>query len=142
MGPWEYYHDLAESITDENIRLVASYICAHVGEENAVDMKQMSEEVGMGERQIRKILETLTDFYGIPVGAYSGRSGRWVIATEAERDRVLSDLRARMTALQLRITAISNAKLPPENALDCEPSQPVLLDVPEPERPRLNYWDN
>ena len=92
MKPADYYRKLVWSITEADVRLVAGCIAEHVGMENAVRLDRLADRTGMNERKVREILSTLTTQYGWPVGAMSGKAGRWLIANEAERDMVLADL--------------------------------------------------
>ena len=61
MNPREYYHIKTASITEADVRLVAACMTEYIGEENAVRIEQLSGRVGMHERQVRDILETLVD---------------------------------------------------------------------------------
>lgn len=112
MNPSDYYLKMASSITDDDIRLVASIMASHVGEENSIRLDELSRLVSMDERKVREILETLAVDYHFPVGAHSGKAGRWIIANESERWRVIGDIDSRTKALYKRREAILFAKIP------------------------------
>lgn len=116
MNPDEFYRLKSAQITDAEVRLVAAVMSDYVGEENAVKLDRLCARVGLGERQVRDILETLVVTYGWPIGAHAGRAGRWIIANEEERWKVLGDLDSRQKALYTRRNALLTAKVP--NALE------------------------
>ena len=111
MNPREYYHRLSYSIKDAELRLVADVMSDYIGEENAVKLPALCKRVSMSERKVRLILERLTKEFGIPIGAQSGRAGRFIIATEDERQAVIADLASRVSETQARIRSLRNAKL-------------------------------
>jgi MarR-like DNA-binding transcriptional regulator SgrR of sgrS sRNA len=111
MNPREYYHRLSYSIKDAELRLVAYVMSDYIGEENAVKLPTLCKRVSMSERKVRMILERLTKEFGIPVGAQSGKAGRFIIATEDERQEVIADLASRVSETQARIQSLRNAKL-------------------------------
>jgi hypothetical protein len=112
MNPAEFYRLKSAAITDAEVRLVAAVMSDYVGEENAVRLERLAARVGLGERQVRDILETLVVSYEWPIGAHAGRAGRWIIANEEERWRVLGDLDSRQKALYARRNALLTAKVP------------------------------
>jgi hypothetical protein len=112
MNPAEYYRLKTATITDKEVALVAACMTDHIGEENAVRIERLAARVAMGERQVRDILETLVCDYGWPIGAHAGRAGRWIIASEEERWKVLGDLDSRQKALYTRRNALLTAKVP------------------------------
>lgn len=140
MRPGEYYLRMTARIKEADVRLVAACMTDYVGEENAVRIERLAARVGMGERQVRDILETLVKSYGIPIGAHAGKAGRWIIANEGERRAVLADLASRVTETNARIRALREAKLAPAEPLRVELVQPTLLDEPVAQRANLSYW--
>jgi len=138
MKPGDYYMRLVASISEADVRLVAACMTESVGMENSVRLDDLSRRVGMNERKVREILSKLTIEYGWPIGAISGRAGRWIIVNEADRDMVLADLGSRVSETQARIRALRAAKLAPEAPREVEAVQPALLDVPEPDP--VPYW--
>jgi len=116
MNPADFYRLKSAEIKEADIRLVAACMSEHVGEENAVRLEKLAARVGFGERQVRDMLETLVVEYGWPIGAHAGIAGRWIIANEEERWRVLGDLDSRQKALYTRRNALLTAKVP--NALE------------------------
>lgn len=141
MKPSDYYRRLSASIKEADVRLMAAVMSEHVGQQNAIRMDDLCQRVSIkDERKVRIILAKLVMDYGWPVGAISGKTGRWLIATEQERQEVLSDLGSRVSETQARIRALQNAKLAPPEPLDMRKVQPAMFDMPEPEPDRLRYW--
>ena len=116
MNPREYYQMKTASITEADIRLVAACMTDYIGEENAVRIENLAGRVGMHERQVRDILETLVITYGWPVCAHAGKAGRWIATTEDDRWQVIGDLDSRIRSLRERREAMLCAKIP--NALE------------------------
>ena len=116
MNPRDYYRMKTASITDAEVRLVAACMTDYIGEENAVRIEQLSGRVGMHERQVRDILETLVIQYGWPVCAHAGKAGRWLATSEDDRWQVIGDLDSRIKSLRERREAMLTAKIP--NALE------------------------
>ena len=83
----------------------------HVGEENAVRMEKLVARCGLGERQVRDILEVLVKDYKWPIGAHAGKAGRWIIANEQERWRVANELLSRENELRARRKVIEQAHI-------------------------------
>ena len=81
MNPNDYYRLKSAEIKEADIRLVAAGMSEHVGEENAVRMEKLVARCGLGERQVRDILEVLVKDYKWPIGAHAGKAGRLDIAT-------------------------------------------------------------
>jgi len=80
MKPNDYYRLKSAEIKEADIRLVAAVMSEHVGEENAVRMEKLVARCGLGERQVRDILEVLVKDYKWPIGAHAGKAGtvmRW-----------------------------------------------------------------
>ena len=112
MNPREYYQMKTASITEADIRLVAACMTDYIGEENAVRIENLAGRVGMHERQVRDILETLVITYGWPVCAHAGKAGRWIATTEDDRWQVIGDLDSRIRSLRERREAMLCAKIP------------------------------
>lgn len=138
MNPREYYKRMASRITEADIRFVAALMTDYIGEENAVRLDDLCRRAGFGERQVRDMLETITVFYGIPIGSHSGKAGRWIIANENERQSVIAELASRRNALDDRIKAVRGVRLPVELPVEIKEVQPALLDVPEPDP--IPHW--
>jgi hypothetical protein len=130
MNPREYYKRMAANITDADIRMVAALMTDYIGEDNAVKLDDLCRRSGFGERQVRAMLETITTVYGIPIGSHSGRAGRWIIADEAERMGVIAELVSRRNALDDRIRAVREARLPVKLPLDLQEAQAELFGEP------------
>ena len=116
MNPRDYYRQKTASITEADVRLVAACMTEYIGEENAVRIEDLSGRVGMHERQVRDILETLVCSYGWPVCAHAGKAGRWLATSEDDRWQVIGDLDSRIKSLRERREAMLTAKIP--NALE------------------------
>ncbi len=60
MQPSEYYRWKSAEIKEADIRLVASCMSEHIGQDNAVKLERLVARTGLGERQVRDILEVLS----------------------------------------------------------------------------------
>jgi hypothetical protein len=112
MNPAEYYRMKTATITDKEVALVAAIMSDYIGEENSVKLDRLCARVGLGERQVRDILETLVVSYGWPIGAHAGKAGRWICTDDEEKWRVIGDLDSRIRALNQRRQAMLTAKVP------------------------------
>ena len=104
----EYYRWKSAEIKEADIRLVASCMSEHIGQDNAV-------------KQVRDILEVLVKDYKWPIGAHAGKAGRWIIATEEERWHVANELLSRENEIRMRRKAIEQAQLPAKLDLEQAP---------------------
>jgi len=127
MNPREYYHLKTASITEADVRLVAACMSDHVGEENAVRLEALVARCGLGERQVRDILETLVKAYKWPIGAHAGKAGRWIIANEQERWHVANELLSRENELRARRKVIEQAHIPARLELENKAPQMGLF---------------
>ena len=118
MNPNDYYRLKSAEIKEADIRLVAAVMSEHVGQENAVRLESLMARCGLGERQVRDILEVLVKDYKWPIGAHAGKAGRWIIANEQERWRVANELLSREDELRARRKVIEQAHLPAKLELD------------------------
>lgn len=119
MEPTEFYRSLIASIDDAAVKRVASILADHVGEKNSITLEQIclkcyGSHNSTTERQVREILETLVTAYHLPVGAHSGKSGRWLCETEEEREQVAAELDHRAGEIQKRARNLRTAKVPPK----------------------------
>ena len=114
----DYYRLKSAEITEADVRLVAACMSDHVGEENAVRLEALVKRCGLGERQVRDILETLVKEYRWPIGAHAGKAGRWIIANDKERWHVANELLSRENELRARRRIIEQAHLPAELELE------------------------
>ena len=103
MQPSEYYRWKSAEIKEADIRLVASCMSEHIGQDNAVK------------------LEVLVKDYKWPIGAHAGKAGRWIIATEEERWHVTNELLSRENEIRMRRKAIEQAQLPAKLDLEQAP---------------------
>ncbi len=118
MNPNDYYRLKSAEITEADVRLVAACMSDHVGEENAVRLEALVARCGLGERQVRDILEALVKEYRWPIGAHAGKAGRWIIANDKERWHVANELLSRENELRARRRIIEQAHLPAKLELD------------------------
>ena len=118
MNPTDFYRMKSAEIQEADIRLVAACMSDHVGEENAVRLEALVARCGLGERQVRDILETLVKVYKWPIGAHAGKAGRWIIANDKERWHVANELLSRENELRARRRIIEQAHLPAKLELD------------------------
>ena len=63
MNPSDYYRWKSDEIKEADIRLVASCMSEHIGQDNAVKLERLVARTGLGERQVRDILEVLVKDY-------------------------------------------------------------------------------
>ena len=112
MNPNDYYRLKSAEIKEADIRLVAAVMSEHVGQENAVRLESLVARCGLGERQVRDILEVLVKDYKWPIGAHAGKAGRWIIANEQERWHVANELLSREDELRARRKVIEQAHIP------------------------------
>ena len=127
MKPNDYYRLKSAEIKEADIRLVASVMSEHVGQENAVRMEKLVARCGLGERQVRDILEVLVKDYKWPIGAHAGKAGRWIIENEQERWHVANELLSRENELRARRKVIEQAHIPAVLELDNQVPQMGLF---------------
>ncbi len=150
MNPSEYYKRLIASITEDDVRRVAEVMAEHIGEENRITLQNLVALTKLNERTVRVILNTLVIEYGIPIGAQSGRAGRWICANKRELDTVIADLESRANETRNRVNALRVATIPNTlyedgierddvNGLKVERKQPFLFDPPKLEPWQLQY---
>ena len=140
MTPRDHYRRLMWGIQDAEIRCVAAVMAEHIGEANAVTMPELRGRVSMSERKVRAILERLTKEFGIPIGAQSGKAGRFIISNEFERQAVIADLASRVGETQARIKALREIELPVDEPEHPHKTAPTLFEMPEPQADPLAYW--
>jgi hypothetical protein len=115
--PSEFYKSLISSIKEDDVKKVAEIMTEFVGEKNNITLRDLAIRVfgefnTNTERKTRLILEELVTNYRFPIGAYSGKSGRWLCRDAEERDRVISDLESRRDATNKRIRSLRSAVIP------------------------------
>ena len=135
MNPSEYYKRLIASITEDDVRRVAEVMAEHIGEENRITLQNLVALTKLNERTVRVILNTLVVEFGIPIGAHSGKDGRWIIDNKAEMDAVIAELTSRANKMNKRANALRRAVLPKT----AEPQQTALFEQPKPEPWQLQY---
>lgn len=127
--PRNFYTSLLATIQESDIRAVAAVMLSHIGEENSVTLKALAMRVygeftASSERKTRSVLEELVTRYRFPIGAYSGKAGRWLCKDRNEIEQVVADLESRRDATNNRIACLRSAVIP--------------VRVPEVEKPRQN----
>jgi hypothetical protein len=127
MKPNDYYRLKSAEIKEADIRLVAAVMSEHVGQENAVRLESLVARSGLGERQVRDILEVLVKDYKWPIGAHAGKAGRWIIENEQERWHVANELLSRENELRARRKVIEQAHIPAILELDNQVPQMGLF---------------
>jgi len=127
MNPSDYYRWKSDEIKEADIRLVASCMSEHIGQDNAVKLERLVARTGLGERQVRDILEVLVKDYKWPIGAHAGKAGRWIIETEEERWHVANELLSRENEIRMRRKAIEQAHIPARLELDNQVPQMGLF---------------
>ena len=127
MNPNDYYRLKSAEITEADVRLVAACMSDHVGEENAVRLEALVARCGLGERQVRDILEVLVKDHGWPIGAHAGKAGRFIITNEQERWHVANELLSRENELRARRRIIEQAHLPTKLELENKAPQMGLF---------------
>lgn len=135
MNPQDYYKRLIASITEDDVRRVAEVMAEHIGEENRITLQNLVALTKLNERTVRVILNTLVVEFGIPIGAHSGKDGRWIIDNKAEMDAVIAELTSRANKMNKRANALRRAVLPKT----AEPQQTALFEQPKPEPWQLQY---
>jgi hypothetical protein len=131
MNPNEYYRIKSAEIKEADIRLVATCMSDHVGEENLIRIEALCRRVSMDDRKVRIILEKLTIEYHLPVCAHSGKAGRWLARSYAEAKPTQMEHYSRSNADKRRGDAFNSCHYPPpENIDEIEISQPALFDEP------------
>jgi hypothetical protein len=117
--------NLADERIEKDTRRVMSVLQQHVGESHAIRLPELCKQTNLGDRGARRILESLAVDYGVPIGSYSSKAGRWIIADENERRHVLRELYSRRGAINARIYSIERAHLP---TLTLTAVQPTLFE--------------
>ncbi|HQH28125.1 MAG TPA: hypothetical protein PLP17_12060 [Oligoflexia bacterium] len=138
MNPNDYYRLKSGEIREADIRLVAACMSDHVGEENAVRLETLVARCGLGERQVRDILEVLVKDHGWPIGAHSGKAGRWLARSFDEARETQAEYYSRAREDKRRGDAFNTCNYPPKPAEELRELQPTLIDVPEPDP--IPFW--
>lgn len=144
MNPSDYYKRLIAGITEDDVRRVAEIMARHIGEQNRVSIQSLVAQTKLNERTVRVILNTLVIEYGIPIGAQSGRAGRWICANQRELDTVVADLQSRANETTNRIRALRVATIPSELVTYTPDTtqrtpQPYLFEPPKVPEWQLQY---
>ena len=119
MDPRAFYEQLVSQIDDGDVRMVAQVMLSHVGEKNLITLEDLARHAfgkynESTERKTRLVLAKLVTDHHMPIGAYSGKAGRWLCADEEELGRVIMDLTARHNETGNRIHSLRLSKVPPK----------------------------
>lgn len=150
-NPWlpqqQYYADFAlKYVSEPDASAILLHLADHISEDNQTALWQIAL-VAYGrynsstERKAREALELLVTKYGIPVGAHSGKAGRWLIISIEELAHVQNELYSRAARIRQRADALGKMELRP--TLDDAPilvEQVALFDLPVPAAPRPWEW--
>lgn len=117
--PREFYERLIADIDDADVRKVAAVMLQHIGEDHLITLDDLTRQAfgeftQSTERKTRLILARLVTDHHMPIGAYSGKAGRWLCADEEELNRVIMDLTARHNETGNRIHSLRLSKVPPK----------------------------
>jgi hypothetical protein len=117
MEPFEVYTAIVASIKEQDVKSVANLMLQHIGEDHPITLSDICTAVFGAynpntDRKTRLILDDLIEVYRIPIGAYSGKSGRWICKDDAEVIRVTDDLESRVKSTNARIRALRMANIP------------------------------
>jgi hypothetical protein len=129
------YELLRASITDADCTRAFDYLYpAHVGYPNRAGIEDIAFELyrSRSENAIRKardVVELLRTDYGIAVCSTSGKAGRWLASTEAEKRECLADFYNRRASIDAVIKALEKATVPPVKILPPKPVEAVQVSL-------------
>lgn len=113
------YELMRASITDADCRRAFDVLYPrHVGYANKIGIDAIAMQLfgWKSETTIRKardVVELLRTVYGIAVCSSSGKSGRWLAASETEKRECLADFYSRRASIDAVIKALESATVPP-----------------------------
>ena len=130
MDPAKYYGELVDGLADAEQRKAARTLTYHVGEENAISLRDLALAVfGTATesdlRKTRYALETLIEEHGFPVCSHSGKAGRWLPGTKEEALEAARERESRAEKLLASAKKLRAAKLPaglPRLGADAQPN--------------------
>jgi hypothetical protein len=118
------YELLRASITDADcLKAFDVLYPAHIGYENKVTIEDIAWALyhdrrrNTGVRKARDVVELLRTQFHIAVCSSSGKEGRWLAETEAEKQECLRDFYARRASIDTVIFALEKATVPPPATL-------------------------
>lgn len=123
-----YYDHILATMPPGVEHQVLAVLRSHIGSDNRISLNQLTKLVTgkvtlTTTRHVRLAIETLRRDYGIAVLSESGRPGRWLAATEDERQECLREFKSRLSHLEAVVQALSRARIPP-------PSETQLVQPP------------
>ena len=148
--PKEYYTKvIMPRVTDAKVRELVEIMADHVGIDNQIQLSELCERLNLDERGVRIAIAKLVNDYRVPVGAISGKAGRWIIQNEHEMNLVVNDLERRTASTNARIRnlrAIAIPELEPvakvERVIEEKaPVQEYLFEPPKPKPWQLQYGE-
>jgi predicted transcriptional regulator len=117
----DYYRIRAAEIKEEDVSFVAHLMSNHIGEQNAITIRELQKKTGFHERKVRDILQILVLEHEWLIGSHAGKAGRWIIYNEEERWHVANELRSREQEIKARRWVIERAPLPAKLELSGPP---------------------
>lgn len=147
-NPWlpqqEYYkHFALNCVVEPDASAILRHLSEHIGEDKQTTLKQIALTAygsynSSTERKAREALETLVTKYGIPVGAHSGKAGRWLIISSEEMAHVQNELYSRAARIRERANALGRINLRPRLDKPVTARQGTLFNMPvqQPRYPR------
>ena len=127
-----YYVDFARfQVEEPDMRLILEELSYHIGEENRVTVERLAliaygKYSATTDRKVRDCLEALVDKYDIPVGAHSGKLGRWLIINQEERCHVQNELDSRAHNMLNKSRKLGRINLKPVKKSSIPVNQGVL----------------
>lgn len=146
MPTTEHYRKLISEIPFGVERKVFQTLCLHVGEENAISLRDLAVlafghptkyhlmngervyDFGDIERQTRKVIEILRREYHIPVMANSGKAGRWLAADADELEKTITEMVNRAHNMLEVANQLRQARIPSHDPWSCN-KQTIMQEV-------------
>lgn len=126
------YETILATIPESLARDIFHVMLDYVGVENPILIDDLARRV-LGKatsttiRQTREALETLRRDHHIPVISQSGKAGRYLAATEEEKDNFVVEMQARANSLLAEIDSMKKAQIPVVSPFDLPVAQLSLF---------------
>jgi len=133
MPTTKYYDEVVSKIPLGVERKIYSVLCNHVGERNAISLRDLTKLAFGGlynsttERQCREAIRVLRIEHHIPVMSHSGKPGRWMAATDDEITVSATELETRAYADLETAKALRQARIHGRDPFQERPLQEALL---------------
>lgn len=146
MPTTSYYQLNIKNIPLGAERKVYEHLCNHVGERNAISLRDLAvltfghpteyrllhgervynfDDI---ERKTRKVIEILRREYHIPVMANSGKAGRWLAADAEELDKTITEMINRAHNMLEVANQLRQARIPSHDPWSCN-KQTIMQEV-------------